>query len=352
MTVPSASPDTPDAPGGGGSGTTGPAPLTRREVFTEAVNSLPEPLRGLLAALEPHVAPRGGGSPLRAVYVPVRLALDAFGDGDVFAAHFLLQQATYAAPAPDPLDAELDETETAVPAPGGLWVPPKPAPPPRYRVRLHAFVPGIPPADGPVYAATDAGWRGLGFGYGYVVSTGLWGLHGGALVARNAAEDRRVETATIHELRAVAHLMGWLTKHLPKETEVVLLCDNLDAQRYLREWQKGGTPRFPRGEAALATRNAKTRPLEWLARRMREVPNVRVKDVAGHSGHLLNEAADSLATLGRRHAEGEQIDVLGRAADIADSFLRAWAAGDESRFGGRVRSGHRFPPATPVSKAM
>lgn len=333
----------------------GEPPLTRPARFAEVLSTLPAPLRDLMSDLRPHVAPGGKRDPSRAVYVPVRLAMDAWGAGDMFAAHSLLLQAARVA-------AELTPPEPAdgtVTGPGGWPVfPPEPAPPARFQASLHGHVADLmtPLPDGPVYAATDASWRGNAtYGHGYATTTGLWGVRSARILPRSAAApgyEGSVDSAALHELHAVAHLMQWLTRHLPADHPVVLLCDSRSAQRYLRAWQSGAEPRFPAGERALRPYNGEFKPLQDLAQAMRSRPRIKVTDVVGHSGHLLNELADALAKMARRRADGETVDLVARGSDITGAFLRAWDTGDDSRLGG-VRAGrHRFTRATPVSRAV
>lgn len=60
-----------------------------------------------------------------------------------------------------------------------------------------------------------------------------------------------------------------------------------------------------------------------LAERVAALPALRVEHVKAHSGHPLNEAADSLASIARRRLT-EPFDATARAEDLAKSFLLTW----------------------------
>jgi ribonuclease HI len=55
------------------------------------------------------------------------------------------------------------------------------------------------------------------------------------------------------------------------------------------------------------------------------LPGVSFEHVKGHSGPLLNEAADALARMARRRVR-EPFDLEARAHDLVSAFLRDWHA--------------------------
>ena len=168
---------------------------------------------------------------------------------------------------------------------------------------------------GPVIAATDASWKKGHGGLGYLTSTGQWGF-------RSRPEDRTDPTGRskvlVNELRAVELLLSVLDE----VSELVLLVDSLSALTYLRSWQNGRTELMPDGYD-LRPRRQGAPTLVRLAERVAALPGLRVEHVKGHSGHPLNEAADSLASIARRRLT-ESFDAAARAEDLAKSFLLTW----------------------------
>jgi ribonuclease HI len=168
---------------------------------------------------------------------------------------------------------------------------------------------------GPVIAATDASWKKGHGGLGYLTSTGRWGF-------RSRPEDRTDPTGRskvlVNELRAVELLLS----ALGEVSELVLLIDSLSALTYLRSWQNGRTELMPDGYD-LRPRRQGVPTLVRLAERVAALPALHVEHVKAHSGHPLNEAADSLASIARRRLT-ESFDAAARAEDLAKSFLLTW----------------------------
>lgn len=167
----------------------------------------------------------------------------------------------------------------------------------------------------PVIAATDASWKKGYGGLGYITTTGRWGLCG-------RPDDRDDPTGPakvlVNELRAVDLLLS----ALGGVPGLLLLVDSRWALAYLQAWQSGRTDAMPDGYD-LRPRRAGAPTLVRLAERVAALPDLRLEHVKGHSGHLLNEAADSLAKIARRRMT-ESFDATARAADLAASFLLTW----------------------------
>jgi ribonuclease HI len=189
------------------------------------------------------------------------------------------------------------------------------------RARLGRRLPGVHgdierwAGTSPAIAATDASWkRGQG-GFGYLTSTGRWGF-------RSWPEGRTDPTGRskvlVNELRAVELLLS----ALGEVSELVLLVDSLSALTYLRSWQNGRTALMPDGYD-LRPRRQGAPTLVRLAERVAALPGLHLEHVKAHSGHPLNEAADSLASIARRHLT-ESFDAAARAEDLAKSFLLTW----------------------------
>ncbi|MER7544097.1 ribonuclease HI [Actinomadura sp.] len=194
--------------------------------------------------------------------------------------------------------------------PGCPHLPPRPR---GGRTPVEGRVPGWP-GDGLV-AATDASWKRGACGIGYVVSDGRWGMRGWASGPQDPTGPSRV---LVGELRAV----GLLLDRIGDGPELRLLLDSLPALRFLRAWRRGDTGLMPAGYD-LRDRPAGPPSLVRLARRVAGRPGLAFAHVKGHSGHPLNETADSLASIARRNVT-EPFDIRPRAEGLVEAFLRAW----------------------------
>lgn len=182
------------------------------------------------------------------------------------------------------------------------------------RTGVHGQVP-CRSGGAPLVAATDASWKQGQGGLGYVVSDGRWGM-------RSWEGDRQDPTGRskvlVNELRAVALLLSVMDS----AAELTLLVDSLSALRYLRRWQLGDISLMPEGYD-LRPRRSGPPTLVRLAERVAVMPGLRMEHVKGHSGHLLNEAADALASMSRRRLT-QPFDARSRAEELVRSFLIAW----------------------------
>ncbi|GAA1856073.1 ribonuclease HI [Actinomadura bangladeshensis] len=189
-----------------------------------------------------------------------------------------------------------------------------PPPPARGRRPVEGRVPGWPP--GPLVAATDASWKRGTCGLGYVVGDGRWGMRGWTFGPQDPTGPSRV---LVSELRAVGLLLDRVGDDGP---ELTLLLDSRPALRFLRAWRRGDTGLLPDGYDLRPRRGAPP-SLVRLARRVAGRPGLAFEHVKGHSGHPLNETADSLASIARRNA-AEPFDCAARAEGLVEAFLRAW----------------------------
>jgi ribonuclease HI len=169
--------------------------------------------------------------------------------------------------------------------------------------------------NAPLVAATDASWKQGQGGLGYVVSDGRWGMRGWQGDRQDPTGRSKV---LVNELRAVALLLSVADD----ATEFTLLVDSLPALRYLRHWQRGDISLMPE-EYDLRPRRSGAPTLVRLAEQVTIMPGLRMEHVKGHSGHLLNEAADALASMSRRRLT-EPFNARSRAEDLVRSFLIAW----------------------------
>lgn len=192
----------------------------------------------------------------------------------------------------------------------------------------------VPASTGTRVIAADGSHKGRYLGWAYIASTGQWGL---AAEDYGGREDPDAwPGAVIAELRAAE-----MAAHdIPGPA--VILVDSTGAIGFLTAWQSGDLARMP----PLADEAPQTRAARRAVNRQRAVAEIATtiagrrdlafKHVHGHAGHLLNEAADSLAKIARECRAGDMQrgdldDVSGRANDLAEQFLRAWRDMETSR---------------------
>jgi len=174
-----------------------------------------------------------------------------------------------------------------------------------------------PGATGPLIAATDAGAKERHAGMGFILTDGRWGMGWRPFFTRIQSGHA--------ELLAVALLLLKGKAPLP---EVVFL-DSRHAWRYLKAWQRGDTGCMPSGADRMpvgwhAGNSGKAPTLMRLAARVAVLPAIRFECVKGHAGHLLNEAADSLASIA---LEGNHLSngaAAQRAGRLVEGFLEQW----------------------------
>lgn len=166
----------------------------------------------------------------------------------------------------------------------------------------------------PVWVATDGSVRGRFTGYGWLASTGEYGLCG----FRHSTKQIGTQVVLIAELRA----LGAAVRKL-RSRRLTLLCDSTDAIAMARRWM-AGHPDLPdgyttgRADGQLAGLVAAQRLIQ--AQRSRLTPVW----VRGHHGEPLNEGADALARLARRYAASaadlSPAEYQRRAASLAEAF--------------------------------
>lgn len=197
---------------------------------------------------------------------------------------------------------------------------------------------------GRLVAATDAGYKGKAAGIAFVVSDGRWGLRTWRRTPR--LDPSGPSGVLVAELRAVALLCEAPGGRLPPE----LLVDSVNAIRFLRAWQSGDTDSMPSGYSLRPRCGHPTgQPtLVRLARIMAAHPGLRIGHVRGHTGHPLNEAADSLASIGRRGAPAAE--TRARATGQVEAFLPIWHSqyGRTASRAGKDHARQAAVPSTPL----
>ncbi|WP_285759100.1 RNase H family protein [Nocardiopsis ansamitocini] len=267
--------------------------------FDACAGRLPPRLAGRARALRGHVVYSPAGPRRRSVSEAMALAFDAAHVGDLAAAESMLARA-------EALDAEISARRAARTLSG-------------HHGRVQRWS-----GTTPLVAATDASVKGRHAGMGYVTSDGRWGMRSWGSSAHDPSGPSRV---LVQELRAVALLL----QVLAADTPAVLLVDSAVARRYLRLWQSGGTPELPAGYDAAPRRAGRLPSLVRLGQAMAERPGIQVTAVKGHSGHLLNETADSLAGMARRRLADpgarSTSELIEHADGFVASFLGQWHSG-------------------------
>jgi ribonuclease HI len=180
---------------------------------------------------------------------------------------------------------------------------------------VRGTIPGRQARPGITVGAADASvhsGRRL-MGAGWLCTDGRWGIAYHTSPRRGGAQL----TSNLAELAAA----GWLLRCTAGDTPAVLATDSMHVVKWFRDWQNGyaGLP-WNAAVIADACNVASCAETAGLAAANR---GLVVQHVAGHSGHLLNEAADALAKIGR-DTECPADQAFARAEHLVAGFLDAW----------------------------
>lgn len=168
-----------------------------------------------------------------------------------------------------------------------------------------------------ITVATDGSVRREYAGFGWLASSGQYGLAG----YRTSAKRVGANKVLVAELRAIHAAVCGLPGH-----HVVVLSDSKPAVAMINRW-RAGTAVMPAGYPV--EESGGEHCLNAARRRIHiERDRIEVRWVPAHRGEPLNEGADALARLGSRYRRGD-LDLDGteyhrRAAGIAQSFAAAF----------------------------
>lgn len=176
-----------------------------------------------------------------------------------------------------------------------------------------------PPRVLPYVVATDGsavktrGKTDWHTGFGWVASDGTWQLGACPIPVELAGRSG----ALVSELRAIYHAAH---TRLP-DGAVALVSDCEQALRYLDSWSRGDVGRMPPGYVGSGSHAPMLHRLARLVYANRE--RIAWTLVRGHRGHLLNEAADSLAGIGRRWCSGTytEAEAERRGRRLVEGFM-------------------------------
>ncbi|MGV0852609.1 RNase H family protein [Mycolicibacterium phlei] len=177
----------------------------------------------------------------------------------------------------------------------------------------------VPPRrHAPVTVATDGSVRGKVTGYGWLASTGEYGLMG----FRHLKKQTGPKVVLVAELRAIAKAVQSL-----RGRDITILSDSRQAVAMVLRWMAGDFV-LPEGYS-VERANGRT-PGLITAQKMIYAERERLHPVwvKAHSGEPLNEGADALAKLASRFVRGDSgldnAEYHRRAADLAAAFAAAF----------------------------
>lgn len=182
--------------------------------------------------------------------------------------------------------------------------------------------------EGRLVVATDTSVNDEHVSLAYVSDQGHFGVFSHPYPQHLMSGRHR---STVNELRAVMEAL----ENLVDETDrrpIRILTDSKDALSCLQEWKRGESA-MPAGYSMRSRTQGTVPTLVALSRKVRRLQEISFRLVPGHTGHPLNEAADSLAKLGLRQKKG----VVSQG--VVHRFAPQWAARAADDFARLVERG-------------
>lgn len=184
--------------------------------------------------------------------------------------------------------------------------------------QLHVDRPMKPREAGPVCVATDGSVRGKFTGYGWLASSGEYGLMG----FRHSKKQIGPKVVLVAELRAIGKAIQEL-----RGCDIKVLSDSKLAIAMVKRWMVGD---FVLPEGYTIDRDSGKTPGLVIAQQLIFAERDKIDPiwVKGHQGDFLNEGADALARLASRYALGgsglDNAEYHRRAKGLAESFSAAY----------------------------
>lgn len=183
--------------------------------------------------------------------------------------------------------------------------------------KYEASVPKIKPPSGEVIVAIDGSHREKIHSSAYLTTSGEFGIQAAAF----SLDRCRPQCSLSTELRAALYGL----RRVSDIRRIMLLSDNKTAIGWINRWRDGEQD-LPSWYSTFRN-NDKTSSLEELRGIAASRKNdLRIAHVKGHSGDLLNEAADALAGIGSNVIGGvyDKVEARERSMKLAQSFLHSY----------------------------
>ena len=182
----------------------------------------------------------------------------------------------------------------------------------------------IPPMPQLIIAA-DGSHKGRIHSGGFLATNGRFGIQT-FNYGKYDIDPHNGECSNAAELSAILYSMGGMSH----KTDITILSDSKYALRYIEKWKNGedDMPNWCKTNPSLPHDKRLVNNMHHLRTRIAKTSeHITTQHVRGHTGDLLNEAADSLAKIGRNVIESvyNKEEARRRAMGLVSGFLQAYA---------------------------